>query len=92
MSYHAKQIKAIKLAIETLQRERRRLYAAGNAAYYQGFRTDRVNKNDVVGELFVFAEAGHENYKEYSCAIQELEDLIDILQDTGVMRDQKKMF
>lgn len=88
MNYHTKQIKAIKLAIESLQRERRRLYAASEAAYRQGIRRDFLNSNSIVGELFSFAEEDHKKYKEYTDAMNELEDLIDILTDKGVTRDR----
>lgn len=43
----------------------------------------------VTGELFRFAEDGHTSYMQYTLAIQELEDLIDILGDPGVTRLQR---
>jgi len=92
MNTHAKQIKAINLAIEALKRERRKLYAAGEAAYNQGMRTDVINTNGTTGELFAFAEDGHKGYTEYTDSIQELEDLKDILLDPGVTKDQIEMF
>jgi hypothetical protein len=47
--WNNQQIAAIHLAIAALERERRRLYAAGNAAYNQGIRTDVVNSDGVTG-------------------------------------------
>lgn len=88
---HDKQIKAIELAIKALVRERRRLYAAGETAYRQGVRIDHLDKDGVVGELFVFVEDSHQSYAEYTDAIQELEDLIEILEDSGVTLEQPEL-
>jgi len=82
-----KQVKALRLAIEALTRERRRLCAAGNHAYRHGIRTDEVNSDGVTGVLFSFAEDDHQSYDEYTAAINELEDLIEILADPGVVHD-----
>jgi hypothetical protein len=83
--WNNQQIAAIHLAIAALERERRRLYAAGNAAYNQGIRTDVVNSDGVTGELFTFAEDSHKGYKEYTDAINALGDMIEILQDPGAV-------
>ncbi len=80
-------IAALRLAIEALTRERRRLHAAGEAAYNQGIRTDVIESDELTGVLFSFAEDGHRSYAEYTKAIQELEDLIEVLTDPGVTYD-----
>lgn len=67
-----RQVKALRLAIKALT-EARRHHAAGNAAYTQQGITD-----------LKFAIAGHKNYTEHSEAIDVLEDLIEVLTDTGV--------
>ena len=92
MSAHSKQIAAINLAIESLKRERRERYAAGEAAYNQGIRTNKLNGGGVTGELFSFAEDGHNGYMKYTAAIQELSDLIEILTDPGVEHAQESLF
>ena len=66
------QKKAIQLAIMTLKDWRRRNYTAGEAAYQSGVRG------------LTFADNGHKHYVEYSEAIQQMEDLIEILEDPGV--------
>lgn len=81
---HAKQIAAIKLAIESLTRERRRYFAAGDHAYRNGMRAYPINGNAITGVGFGFAEEGHKNYQEYTDAIQQLEDMIEVLSDPGV--------
>lgn len=67
-----KQVKALRLAIKVLTENRRR-FAAGEAAYTQQGITD-----------LTFAVSGHKNYVEHNNAIQELEDLIEIVTDPGV--------
>lgn len=78
-----KQIKAIKLAISSLERERRTKYAAGNVAYLSGIRSSSM-KGEYTGELFQWVEDDHKSYQEYSDAISQLEDLIEVLEDTSV--------
>ena len=82
-SIHRKQITALKLAIESLKRERRRLHAAGDHAYRKGFRTVDLGKGRITGTTLGFAEADHAGYVEYTQAIQQLEDLIEIILDPG---------
>lgn len=84
MNYHAKQISALKLAVECLERERRARYAAGEAAWRQGIRPTEM-KGEISGVQFSFAEDGHKKYLEYSQAISQLEDLQEILTDPGVV-------
>jgi hypothetical protein len=88
----SKQTKAIYLAIDALERERRRLYAAGEAAYQQGIRTVKIDNEGVTGEAFTFAEEGHAGYIEYTEAIQQMQDLIEILTDPGVTKAQPELF
>lgn len=92
MSLHNKQIFAIKLSIESLTRERRKLHAAGEHAYQHGIRSVEINSNGIEGTEFLFAEDGHAGYIEYTNAIQELEDLIEVLTDPGVTHDQPRLF
>lgn len=87
MGIHDKQVAALKLAIVSMTEKRRRLYAAGNHAWLSGLRTDTIPGNEVSGELFSFAEDGHRSYEEYTDAIQQLEDMIDIITDPGVVRE-----
>jgi hypothetical protein len=88
---HTKQIKAIRLAVESLARERRRLYAAGEAAYNQGIRRDSLDAEEIKGDLFAFGEDDHENYVEYSDAIDQLLDMIEILTDPGAETEQERL-
>jgi xanthine dehydrogenase molybdopterin-binding subunit B len=67
-----KQIKALKLAIKALT-ESKRKHAAGEAAYTQQGIKD-----------LTFTIYGHKHYTEHAEAIDELEDLIEILTDPGV--------
>lgn len=92
MSLHKKQISAIKLSIDALTRERRKLHAAGEHAYQQGMRPVEINSNGIEGTEFLFAQDGHTGYIEYSDAIQELEDLIEVLTDPGVTCEQPRLF
>lgn len=86
---HRLQVKALGLAIESLRRERRRNFAGGEDAFRRGFRTQVIPKNDegVTGHLFAFAEDDHLSYLEYTQAIEQLGDLIDILNDPGVSHE-----
>ena len=84
MSIHSKQISAIKLSIECLERERRAKFAAGEAAYCHGLRQDTLDSDGITGDGFKWVEQDHKEYRRYTDAIQELEDLIEILEDPGV--------
>ena len=84
---HNRQIKALKMGIEALRRERRRYFAAGERAYNLGIRKDVIKSERVTGVCFSFAEDDHLSYLEYSQAIQQFEDLIEILNDPGVIRE-----
>jgi hypothetical protein len=64
------QKKALQLAIKTLIDWRRRHYAMGEEAFKKGID-------------FTFAVDGHRNYTEYTQAIHQLEDLIEIITDPG---------
>jgi hypothetical protein len=86
----SKQKAALLLAIEALTRERRRLHAAGEAAYQAGHRKDVIQGGEVSGEIFAFAEDGHIGYVHYSKSIQELEDLIEIVTDPPATIDPPK--
>lgn len=92
MTIHSKQISAINLSIDALTRERRKLHAAGEHAYQQGIRPVELNSNGIEGVGFLFAEDGHAGYVEYTKAIQELEDLIEVLTDPGVTHEQPRLF
>ena len=61
------QKRALELGIKALQEIRRRRYASGEEAFKQGVD-------------FTFAIDGHRHYTEYTEAIQQLDDLIEILQ------------
>lgn len=87
-----KQVPALQLAIEALTRERRRICAAGEAAYRTGIRKNMINSEGVTGEVMSFAEDGHKGYTEYSNAIRELEDLIEIVTDPGPTKEQPELF
>ena len=69
-----KQVSALKLAIQALTYLRRQRYAAGEAAYQKGVD-------------FTFATYGHKHYLEYTHAMDELDDLIEILTDKGVTHE-----
>lgn len=84
MNIHAKQITALNLAVECIERERRTKYAAGEAAHRQGIKSDIINSDGIMGTAFDWVEDDHKSYERYTKAIQELEDLIDILNDPGV--------
>src|SRR3990172_3448057 len=86
-----KQTTALKLAIEVLERERRRYFAAGEAAYNQGIRTDKIDTEGMKGDAFTFAEKGHAEYVRYTKAIQELADLIEIVNDEGTTIEQPSL-
>jgi hypothetical protein len=83
--YIQPQIRAIKLAIGALERERRRNYSVGNAAYCSGIRAD-VLQGEITGTMFQWVEADHKKYQEYTDAIRQLEDMIEILEDGHVER------
>jgi hypothetical protein len=86
-----KQIAALKAGIEALRDERRRNYASGEHAYQNGMRKDTLKSEGVEGELFMFAEDGHKNYVLISEHIKQLEDLIDIVSDPGVVHEQERL-
>jgi hypothetical protein len=65
------QLKAINLGIKALTERRRKLYAAGEAAFQKGID-------------FTFAVDGHRHYDEHTQAIRQLEDLKEIITDPGV--------
>jgi hypothetical protein len=73
-----KQVKALELGIKALKDYRRRMFFMGEVAYtQQGIRD------------MTFAESGHKNFVEYTKAIDELGDLIEILTDPGVTIDEE---
>lgn len=71
------QRKSIELAIKALTERRRRYYAAGEAAYQKGIRG------------MTFADDGHKHYTQHSEAIRQLEDLIEILEDAGLVAEHQ---
>lgn len=79
------QIKAFKLAIEVLQRERRAKFATGNVAYLSGVRGS-VMEGEITGAPFQWVEDDRKSYIEYSEAIRQLEDMIEILEDACTNR------
>jgi hypothetical protein len=83
--YIQPQIRAIKLAIGALERERRRNYSVGNAAYCSGIRAD-VLEGEITGTMFQWVEDDHKKYDEHTEAIRQLEDMIEILEDDHVER------
>jgi hypothetical protein len=78
--------RAIDLAIQSLT-DARRKYAPGHAAYLQGIRVDVIKDKRVTGTGFTWAEEDYRKHEEYSQAIQEMEDLKEILADPGVVID-----
>lgn len=82
--YIQKQVKAIRLMIGTAERERRRRYAAGHAAYLSGIRQSELDSGGITGMLFQWVETDHASYMEYTDAIQQMEDLIEILTDPPI--------
>lgn len=72
------QIQAIKLAITALTERRRTKFASGESAWLKGLHS------------LDFAATGHLHYTEHSEAIQQLEDLIEILRDPGVIAQAVK--
>lgn len=76
-----KQITALKLGIEVLERERRRLYAAGEYAWQEGIRATVIDSDGITGQAFSFADQGHRGYVRYSEAIAEYEDMIEALSE-----------
>lgn len=89
MNIHRKQISALELAIDALT-DKRRKFAPGEKAYTrQGLRPDKMQDEEFTYTGFVFVEQDHKSYTEYTQAIQELEDLIEILEDPGVTVDEQ---
>lgn len=85
MGIHSKQIRALKHAIQTLEKERRR-FSVGHLAYtQQGIRPDPIKAEGVTGTAFDWVETDHRHYEECEQDIQELNDLIEILEDPGVI-------
>jgi hypothetical protein len=84
MDIHKKQIAALRLAIEALEDKRRTKFAVGDGAYRLGVRPDELKGDELKYTGLDFAEKDHKKYQQYTKAIQELEDLIDILEDPGV--------
>ena len=78
--YINQQIKAIKLAIGSLERERRTKFSAGNSAYLSGIRMS-IMEGEISGTSFQWVEDDRKSYEEYSEAIRQLEDMIEILED-----------
>jgi len=90
-------IKAIKHAIEVLERERRRLHSVGRYAYHMGIRSCEIS---VISEFRVvpfltmeitgidgsFAEDGKAGYDKITEEIRQLQDLIEVLEDEPVIR------
>lgn len=70
----------MKLAIDALEKERRARYATGHAAYMQGIRKS-VMEGEFTGDLFGWVEDDHKRYLEYSDAIQQLEDMIEVIEE-----------
>jgi len=83
--YIAKQIRAIEIAVESIEIVRRQKFAAGEAAYCQGIRSDKIIDDCVSGVSFDWVESDHKKYTEYTQAIRQLEDLHEILTDPGVI-------
>lgn len=77
-----KQLKAIRLAITALTNERRR-YSAGHYAYIHGVRADTIKDKRIKGKGFTWAEEDYKTYNNYTQAIKEMHDLIEILTDLG---------
>jgi hypothetical protein len=89
--YLQPQIKAIKLAIETLT-EKRRQYASGHVAYTrQKIRPVEIKDTEVRGTGFAWVESDHKRYVEYDEAIRQLEDMIEIITDPGVTVEAEQM-
>ncbi len=78
------QIAALKLAVECLERERRRHYAVGDHAWRHGYPADKLDEDGIKLEGS-FAEESHVGWVRYAEAIRQLEDLQEIIQDPGVV-------
>jgi hypothetical protein len=81
--------KAIDLAIQALTYYRRAKYATGEDAYRRGIKADQMT-GMITGAPFSWVEEEHNHYMECSRALQELEDLKEILSDPGVTIDEEK--
>jgi len=91
MTASRRQIAALKYVIELAKEDRRRNYAAGEHAYQHGVRVDKFSGDGIEGQSFGFAEDGHENYVLISEHIRQLEDLIEIISDPGVVHEQERL-
>lgn len=82
--YLQRQIKAINMGIAALEDARRR-YSDAHYAYKNGLRADEIppNEDGITGTGFGWVESGEAKYQEYTNAITELNDLIEIISDPG---------
>lgn len=79
------QVKAYRLAIESLEEIRRKKFNAAHVAYQQGLRADEIQDDDgVTGLGFAWVEEGEAKYQEYTKAISEMHDLLEMMEDAEV--------
>lgn len=83
------QMRAIKIAIDAIEKMRREEYAVGHAAYMQGIRFDEIKDKKVKGVSFAWTHDDYKKYIECTQAIRQLEDLEEILTDPGVKIDEQ---
>jgi glutamate dehydrogenase/leucine dehydrogenase len=84
--------RAVEIAIAAVEHVRRERYTAGHVAYLQGIRTDVISAAGVTGTGFAWAEDDHKKYIEHEETIRQLNDIIEILADPGVMVDEQLEF
>ena len=78
------QVRAIKLSIEVLTKARRE-FSPGHVAYTRNnIRPVEINSDGITGVDGLWAKIDHEKYMEYSEAIRQMEDLIEIFEDDAV--------
>ena len=74
---------AVKMAIDALEKERHQ-FSFGYHAYRNGIKPDVINDEDVTGVMFGTFQRDHQKYVKLDQAVQEMEDLLDILGDEPV--------
>ena len=78
------QVSAYKLAIEALEDYRRSHYADAHDAYKRGLQADEVNGDGITGIGFAWVAEGEAHYQEYTKAISEMHDLLEMMEDSEV--------
>jgi hypothetical protein len=86
------QLRAIETAIKAVEHVMRERYAAGHRAYLQGLRPDKISAAGVTGTGFEWVVDDHKKYIEHEQTIRQLNDLIEILSDPGIVVDEQMEF